>query len=66
MPKLKTNKAMRKRFRITKKGKVIGSRSLKRHMLADRHPGKKRQSRRPLNISSGDQGGIRKGLPYDR
>ena len=64
MPKLKTRKAVKKRFRVTKKGKVVGSRSLKRHMLTDRSPKKKRQARRPLGMDKTNVKAIRLRLPY--
>ena len=64
MPKLKTNKAMRKRFKVTKNGKVIGSHTLKRHMLADRSPKKKRQARQGLAVSTANEHHIKAGLPY--
>lgn len=64
MPKLKTNKAVRKRFRVTPKGKVLGSASLRRHLLTDRSAKKKRQLRRGLAIETVDAGHIKKLLPY--
>ena len=64
MPKLKTNKAFKKRFRVTKRGKVLGSRSMRRHMLADRHPKKKRQKQRPLPILGPEAKDVKKALPY--
>jgi len=54
MPKIKTNKAIKKRFKVSKKGKVVGSRSLKRHMMTDRTAKKKRQSRRDLVLNETD------------
>lgn len=66
MPKLKTNKAMKKRFRVTKKGKVIGSRSLRRHMMVDRTPKNKRQARLGLGIEGPSAEQIKMGLPYDK
>ncbi len=64
MPKLKTNKAVRKRFRVTPKGKVLASASLKRHLLTDRSAKKKRQLRKYQLIDEVDAGHIKKMLPY--
>ncbi|MBN1688495.1 MAG: 50S ribosomal protein L35 [Candidatus Omnitrophica bacterium] len=66
MPKMKTNKAVKKRFRITKKGKVLAKRSLRRHMMVDRSPKKKRQSRRSLKIGDSNRKHIAMLLPYNR
>ena len=64
MPKLKTNKAVRKRFRVTKKGKVLGSASLRRHLLTDRSSKHKRQNRNAQHIDDADCLHIKKMLPY--
>ncbi|MBI3313309.1 MAG: 50S ribosomal protein L35 [Candidatus Omnitrophica bacterium] len=66
MPKLKTKKAMKKRFRITKNGKVLVSKSFRRHLLADRSPKRKRQARGWHVVDPTDVKRITKGLPYDR
>lgn len=62
--KLKTNKAMKKRFRVTKNKKVLGQKSFRRHMMADRSPKKKRQSRGAHQVDAIDKKAILKGLPY--
>ena len=66
MPKLKTRKAMKKRYRITKNGKVLANRTLRRHMLTDRSPKKKRQLRRKLMVQPMFVNAIKLRLPYDR
>ena len=66
MPKLKTNKAMKKRFKVTKNKKVLATQSLRRHMMADRSSKKKRQTRGYALVDPADKKGILKGLPYDR
>ena len=55
MPKLKTNKAAKKRFKVTKKGKVLANSTLRRHMLTDRTPKKKRQARRGFTLTAADE-----------
>ena len=62
--KLKTNKAMKKRFRVTKNKKVLGRKSFRRHMMADRTPKKKRQLRGAHAVDPSDKKAILKGLPY--
>ena len=65
MPKLKTNKASKKRFRITKNGKVMAHKSLRRHMMTDRSPKKKRQLRRGLQVEKMHVSAIKMRMPYD-
>lgn len=64
MPKLKTNKAVKKRFKVTASGKVTGKRSLRRHMLTDRTPKNKRQARLDLTIGEADTQKLKTMLPY--
>ena len=66
MPKMKTNKSVKKRFRVTKKGKVLGSRALRRHMMTDRSPKKKRQLRRKMPVDKLHVGALKALMPYDR
>ncbi len=66
MPKMKTNKSVKKRFRVTKKGKVLGNRTLRRHMLTDRSPKKKRQLRRKLHVEKMHVSALKAMMPYDR
>ena len=64
MPKLKTNKAIKKRFKISKNGKVQGFPSLHRHMMTDRSSKKRRQSRKWRTLGKTDQRRLKAGLPY--
>lgn len=64
MPKLKTNKAARKRYRVTKNKKVLRSKSLKRHLMADRTPKKKRQNRGYHEVDAADRKKVLRMLPY--
>lgn len=66
MPKLKTKKAMKKRYRITNSGKVLAPRSKRRHMMTDRTPKSKRQSRRMLSVEPMHRNAIKRCMPYDR
>ena len=46
MPKAKTNKSVKKRFRVTGTGKLKRNQSNKRHLLSGRTAKRKRQLRR--------------------
>jgi large subunit ribosomal protein L35 len=64
MPKMKTKKAARKRFKISKNGKVRARKSLRRHMMADRTPKKRRQTRGWHPIGESDAHRFKIMLPY--
>lgn len=65
MPKLKTKKAISKRFRVTKNNKIVANRANRRHLMADKTPKKRRQLRRPLSASvSANMTNMRKAMPY--
>jgi large subunit ribosomal protein L35 len=51
MPKLKTNKAVSKRFKITKKGKVRRYRAGKRHLNSHETRKSTRQRRHPMILT---------------
>ena len=46
MPKFKTNKAARKRFKITKRGKVLLGKAGRRHLLSVKSAKRRRRLRR--------------------
>ena len=52
--KLKTNKAVKKRFKISAKGKVKYSKANRRHLLTDKASKKKRSLRQQGNVSASD------------
>ena len=52
--KLKTNKAVKKRFKKTAKGKVKRAKANRRHLLADKSAKKKRSMRGSGLISASD------------
>lgn len=64
MPKLKTNKAVKKRFKITKNGKVLSAKSMRRHILASKPTKKKRQLRGLHEVDPTDVRRIKTLLPY--
>jgi large subunit ribosomal protein L35 len=55
MPKQKTNRSVRKRFKVTKTGKVRRNKAFRRHLLAGRSNKRKRNLRRPGFVSPGER-----------
>lgn len=65
MPKMKTNKGVRKRFSITCRGKVKRKQANKRHLLVGRSSSRKRHLRKTVLVRDGETESIRRLLPYD-
>jgi len=57
--KLKTNKAVKKRFKITGTGKVMFTKANRRHLLTDKTTKKKRSLRRKQVVSPSDMKRLR-------
>ena len=55
MPKMKTNRAARKRFKITGSGQVLRAQAGKRHGMIGKKRSRKRRLRRPTLIASVDR-----------
>ena len=64
MPKLKTNKSAKKRFKITKKGKLIRFKAGRRHLLTSKSSDRKRHLRKSAIIQGKEKKIIKKLLPY--
>ena len=64
MPKLKTNRSVKKRIRITKTGKAKHFRAGRGHLLTLKSSKRKRHLGRPGFVSKGEQKIINKLLPY--
>ncbi|OIN97398.1 MAG: 50S ribosomal protein L35 [Deltaproteobacteria bacterium CG1_02_45_11] len=64
MPKLKTNKSVKKRYRITKKGKILRHHAGKGHLLTGKSKKRKRALRRAALVDSTEVKDIRRLLPY--
>jgi len=64
MPKLKTRKALAKRFKFTKKGRIKRSRSCKRHILTKKSRGRKRSLRKSSLVSKSEEKMIKRLMPY--
>ena len=63
MPKIKSRRAAKKRFRITKKGKVMRGHSKMRHLLESKRSGKKRSLRKRGLVAPSDVARVRAMLP---
>lgn len=54
MPKLKTRKAVAKRVRVTRNGKVLRHRAGKRHLLSSKNARRRRRLRRVVGVAPGE------------
>lgn len=64
MPKLKTNKSARKRFKFTASGKIKRKRANLRHILTSKQKKRKRHLRHSAILKTVDLAAIKQLLPY--
>ncbi|MDD5496718.1 MAG: 50S ribosomal protein L35 [Candidatus Omnitrophica bacterium] len=64
MPKLKTNRSVKKRMRISKRGKIKHFKAGRGHLLTGKRSKRKRLLGRPAFVAKGEAKSIRKLLPY--
>ena len=64
MPKLKTNRSVKKRIRITKSGKGKHFKAGRSHLLTGKRSKRKRLLGKPGFVSKGEMKSINKLLPY--
>ena len=64
MPKIKTNRAAAKRFKVTGTGKLRRSKAYKSHLLSKKSAKRKRNLRSPGYVDSTNVRGVRRLLPY--
>jgi len=64
MPKMKTNRAAAKRFKVTAKGKIKRRHSNLRHILTNRTSKRKRHLRKPGLVDKTNERAIKALLPY--
>ncbi len=64
MGKLKTNKSVQKRIRVTKSGKFVKMRAGKRHLLTHKSSKRKRHLRAHDLVSGAMEKQLRRLLPY--
>ncbi len=64
MPKIKTNRAAAKRFKVTKTGKVKHKKAFLRHLLTSKSPNRKRGLRKAGVLRDTEAEVIKKLMPY--
>lgn len=64
MPKIKTNRAAAKRFRVTGSGKVKRNKGFKSHLLSSKGKKRKRRLRQGTLVSAVETKNIRQLIPY--
>jgi large subunit ribosomal protein L35 len=64
MPKQKTHKGAKKRFRITPKGKVVHRKMNRRHLMGMKKASRRRRLRQPKELSPGHARHIKKLMPH--
>jgi large subunit ribosomal protein L35 len=64
VPKIKTNRAAAKRFRVTASGKIKRNKGFKSHLLSSKGKKRKRKLRRSTLVSAVETRNIRKLMPY--
>ncbi|NIO08330.1 MAG: 50S ribosomal protein L35 [Deltaproteobacteria bacterium] len=64
MPKIKTNRAAAKRFKVTASGRIKRSRGFKSHLLSSKGRKRKRRLRQAAMVSDRETKVIRKLIPY--
>ena len=64
MPKIKTNRAAAKRFKVTGTGKLKRSKAYKRHILTKKTTKTKRNLRKAAIVDSTNVKNMKKILPY--
>jgi len=62
MPKVKTKKSVIKRFKITKKGKILRRRNFIRHLRVKKSKAKRRSQKRPVEVKGYFAKKLRKAL----
>jgi len=65
MPKLKTHKGAKKRFKVTGKKKIVHSKAYKSHLLTKKSRKRKRKLGKRELIDGSDKARIKKMLPYE-
>ncbi|MQY57621.1 50S ribosomal protein L35 [bacterium] len=65
MPKLKTHKGAKKRFKVTGKKKIVRNKSHKSHLLTKKSAKRKRKLGKKDLVSDSDHSRIKKMLPYE-
>ena len=62
MPKMKTDKGMAKRFKVTGSGKIRRRRAFLNHILEKKSPSRKRRLSRDVTVTKSDARAVKQGL----
>jgi large subunit ribosomal protein L35 len=60
MPKMKTHSGAKKRFRVTRTGKIVRRQAFLNHILEKKSPKRKRRLGRDEVVSSADEKNVKK------
>ena len=63
MPKMKTHKGAKKRFKITATGKILRAKGMKSHFRRRKAPRTKRMFDRMMDVSPADEKRVKRLLP---
>lgn len=64
MPKIKSNRAAMKRFKVTGSGKIKRNRGFKSHLLSSKNKKRKRRLRQSTTVAPVESKNIRQLIPY--
>jgi large subunit ribosomal protein L35 len=64
MPKIRTHKGTKKRFRVTSTGKVMRRKAFRSHLLEHKSSKQKRQYRKQHEVGTGDRKTVIRLAPY--
>jgi large subunit ribosomal protein L35 len=64
MPKMKTRKGVKKRFKLTAKGKIKRGRNFSNHLFTSKSSKRKRRLRKSALVHPSDVKRIKRALPY--
>lgn len=64
MPKLKTHSGAKKRFKITKNGKVLRAKAYKSHILNKKTTKRKRNLRKTTTVDVTNSAQVKRLIPY--
>lgn len=66
MPKMKTHRSAKKRYKLTASGKILRRQAGKGHLLAHKSPARKNRLTGMVEVSSSNLDLISKELPYKK
>ena len=64
MPKMKTRKAVAKRFAVTGSGKIVRRHAFKGHLMLGKSPSQSRRLATEAEVTGGLAKAVRRNLPY--